>query len=145
MKRFNTKNNLTRQHKSLKKSINQTNHLVKRGLFGLRALEFKQVDIRQVNSIKKAILKEIKKLEKKSGTGKIKMWFYMLPKSAVTKLSPETRMGKGKGPIVSWCCYIRPGQLLFELSNLSKKKAIELLSTVKNSFSFKTQSLFKIY
>lgn len=144
MKRFNTKNNLTRQHKALKRNINQTSHLAKRGLFGLRALEFKQVDIKQIESIKKILQKEIKKLEKKSSSGKIKMWFYMLPKSAVTKLTPETRMGKGKGPIVSYCCYVKPGQLLFELSNLSKKKAVELVDIIKNSFSFKIQSLFKV-
>nr|YP_009040939.1 ribosomal protein L16 [Pyropia kanakaensis]AIB08159.1 ribosomal protein L16 [Pyropia kanakaensis]AIB08217.1 ribosomal protein L16 [Pyropia kanakaensis] len=145
MKRFNTKNNPTRQHKAIKKTINQTSHLVKRGQFGLRSLEYKQVDIKQINSIKMKILKEIKVLEKNTSLGKIKIWFYMRPKQAVTKLSPETRMGKGKGPIVSHCCYIRPGQLIFELSNLSKLKASELISSVQDSFSFKTQLLFKFY
>nr|QKZ95169.1 ribosomal protein L16 [Pyropia pulchra] len=146
MKRFNTKNNLTRQHKvKKKKNINQTSHIIKRGQFGLRSLEYKQVDIKQVNNIKIKMLKEIKAMEKKNNLGKIKVWFYMKPQHAVTKLSPETRMGKGKGPIISHCCYVRPGQLLFELSNLSKFRAYELVSFVENSFSFKTQSLFKFY
>nr|YP_009159742.1 ribosomal protein L16 [Pyropia nitida]AKQ53248.1 ribosomal protein L16 [Pyropia nitida] len=145
MKRFNPKNNPTRQHKVIKKNINQTSHLAKRGQFGLRSLEYKQIDIKQVNNIKMKILKEIKVAEKKTSLGKIKVWFYMQPTKAITKLSPETRMGKGKGPIVSHCCYIRPGQLIFELSNLSKLKAFELISSVQNSFSFKTQFLFKFY
>nr|AMN87294.1 ribosomal protein L16 [Pyropia endiviifolia] len=145
MKRFNTKNNPTRQHKAFKNTKNQTSHLVKQGQFGVRSLEYKQVDIKQVNNIKFKMLKEIKVLEKKTSLGKVKVWFHMRPKQAVTKLSPETRMGKGKGPIVSHCCYIRPGQVVFELSNLSKLKALELISSVQNSFSFKTQLLCKFY
>nr|YP_009040909.1 ribosomal protein L16 [Neopyropia fucicola]AIB08129.1 ribosomal protein L16 [Neopyropia fucicola] len=145
MKRFNTKNNPTRQHKNTKKHINQTSHLVKRGQLGLRSLAYKQVDITQINSIQKKIQKEIKVIEKKSNLGRIKLWFYMLPKNAVTKFSPETRMGKGKGAIVSHCCYIKPGQLLFELSNLPKLKSLELLSCVKSSLSFKTQSFFRFH
>lgn len=145
MKRFNTKNNPTRQYKVIKKNINQTRHLVKRGTLGLRSLEYKQVDIKQITNIKRLIQKEIKTFEKKSNLGNIKVWFYMSPKSNITKFSPETRMGKGKGPIVSQCCYIRPGQLLFELANLPKQKAPEFLSCVKNSLSFKTQSLSKFY
>lgn len=145
MKRFNTKNNLTRQHKILRKNINQTAHLIKRGEFGLRSLEYKQVDIKQIDSTKKIIQKAIKLLEKKTNSGKIKVWFYFFPNKAVTKLSPETRMGKGKGPIVSKCCYVRPGQLLFELANLSKPKALQLISCVTNSLSFKTQSLLKFH
>ena len=145
MKRFNTKNNPTRQHKKKNRYIKQTSHLVKRGQFGLRSLSYKQVDITQINNIKKIIQKEIKVIEKKSSLGKIKVWFYMLPKNAVTKFSPETRMGKGKGAIVSHCCYIRPGQLLFELSNLPKLKSLELLSCVKSSLSFKTQSFFRFH
>lgn len=127
------------------KNANQTSHLVKRGQFGLRSLEYKQVDIKQINSLKKTIQKEIKLIEKKAVAGKIKVWFYMSPNRAVTKLSPETRMGKGKGPIVSQCCYVKPGQVLFELSNLSKSKIPTLISCVTNSLAFKTQSLFKFY
>nr|YP_010925369.1 ribosomal protein L16 [Neoporphyra dentata]WKD83575.1 ribosomal protein L16 [Neoporphyra dentata] len=143
MKRFNTKNNFSRQYKTVKKGVNQTSHLLKRGEFGLRSLEYKQVDIKQINSIKKIIQKKIKLVEKRTNVGKIKFWFYMFPNQATTKLSPETRMGKGKGPIVSQCCHVKPGQLLFELSNLSKSKTSEVISCVTNSLSVKTQSLFK--
>lgn len=145
MKRFNTKNTFTRQHKIIKKNVNHTNHLIKRGEFGLRSLEYKQVDIKQIESIKKNLQREIKRIEKKTNLGKIKLWFYMFPTKAITKLSPETRMGKGKGPIVSKCCYVRPGQLLFELSNLSESKTFKLISCVTNSFSFRTQSLSRFY
>nr|AHB34961.1 50S ribosomal protein L16 [Neoporphyra perforata]AHB35410.1 50S ribosomal protein L16 [Neoporphyra perforata]AHB35437.1 50S ribosomal protein L16 [Neoporphyra perforata]AIB08098.1 ribosomal protein L16 [Neoporphyra perforata]AIB08187.1 ribosomal protein L16 [Neoporphyra perforata] len=143
MKRFNTKNNFTRQYQKIKQSKNQTSHLIKRGQFGLRSLDYKQVDIKQINSIKKLIQKEIKLLEKKTNVGKIKIWFYMFPNKAVTKFSPETRMGKGKGAIISQCCYVRPGQLLFEFSSLPKLKVAELISCIKNLLSFKTQSLSK--
>lgn len=69
----------------------------------------------------------------------------MLPKSPITKLSPETRMGKGKGPIVSYGCYIRPGQLLFELANLPRTKTTELTQRFDNAISFRSQPLFKFY
>lgn len=73
MKRFNTKNNFTRQYKTVKKNVNQTSHLVKRGEFGLRSLEYKKVDIKQIQNIKKLIQKEIKSVEKKTNVGKIKV------------------------------------------------------------------------
>lgn len=72
MKKFNTKNYPSRQHKVIKKNINQTSHLVKRGQLGLRSLEYKQVDIKQVNNIKRVLYKEVKLIEKKSSQGKIK-------------------------------------------------------------------------
>lgn len=145
MKRFNTKNNPTRQYKQTKNNVNQTTHILKRGHFGLRSLEQIKVDVSQINSLKKTLQKELKIVEKKTNQGKIKLWFYMLPNSAVTKLSPETRMGKGKGPIVSYCCYIKPGQLLFEIANLPEAKTLELVSKITSLISFKAQSLARFY
>nr|YP_010338867.1 ribosomal protein L16 [Bangia atropurpurea]UNJ18834.1 ribosomal protein L16 [Bangia atropurpurea] len=145
MRRFNTKINPTRQHKQIKKNINQTRHILKKGQFGLRSLEYIRVDSIQIDNLKRLIQKELKSLVKNTNLGKIKVWFYLLPNSPVTKLSPETRMGKGKGPIIGYCCYIRPGQLLFETANLPKIKTLELSSKIKNSLSFKVQSLFKFY
>nr|YP_006665891.1 ribosomal protein L16 [Porphyra umbilicalis]AFC17794.1 ribosomal protein L16 [Porphyra umbilicalis] len=141
MKRFNLKNNPTRQYKQIKKNVNQTNHILKRGYVGLRSLEQVQVDVSQINSLKQFLQKELKIIEKKTDQGKIKLWFYMLPNRAVTKLSPETRMGKGKGPIVSYCCYIEQGQLLFEIANLPEVKTLEVVSKVRNFISFKAQLL----
>ena len=94
MKRFNTKNNPTRQHKQTARHINQTNHILKRGAFGLRSLEYVQVGIGQANSLKKILQKELKIQEKKTNLGKIKLWFYMLPNRSVTKIESRNTHGK---------------------------------------------------
>lgn len=73
MKRFNTKNNPTRQHKPLKTSVNQTSHMLKKGQFGLRSLQHTRVNINQVANLKRLVQKEIKILEKRSNLGKIKV------------------------------------------------------------------------
>nr|YP_009048896.1 ribosomal protein L16 [Wildemania schizophylla]AID57265.1 ribosomal protein L16 [Wildemania schizophylla] len=143
MKKPINRNNLIKQHKPLKASINQTNHILKRGQFGLRSSQHARVNVNQINNFKKFIYKEIKLVEKKSTLGKIKIWFCMFPTRPLTKLSPETRMGKGKGPIVDHCCYLRPGKLLFELANFPRSKASEFTRRIRNVTSFKFQSLLK--
>lgn len=67
----------------------------------------------------------------------------MLPNKAVTRFSPETRMGKGKGAIIDYCFHVRPGQLLFEIANFPEEKAPELALYLRNFLSLKVQILVK--
>nr|YP_009132712.1 ribosomal protein L16 [Bangia fuscopurpurea]AKA66477.1 ribosomal protein L16 [Bangia fuscopurpurea] len=143
MKRFNTKTNPTRQHRQIRKSINQISHNLKRGQFGLRSLSYGRLNTSQVDNLRKILNKELKSIEKKSVLGKFKLWFYMLPNKAVTRFSPETRMGKGKGAIIDYCFHVRPGQLLFEIANFPEEKAPELALYLRNFLSLKVQILVK--
>ena len=56
-----------------------------------------------------------------------KVWIKIFPDKPVTKTPAETRMGKGKGDIKNWVCLIKPGKILFEISDVSEdiaKKAL---------------------
>ncbi|MEC8591365.1 MAG: ribosomal protein L16, partial [Planctomycetota bacterium] len=45
------------------------------------------------------------------------------PHRSVTSTPLETRMGKGKGEPEFWAATIRPGTVLYELSNVTEEQA----------------------
>lgn len=104
------------------------------GKYGIRVIEAGQISAKQIQSVKKVILKEMQH------NGKV--WLKIFPDIPRTAKPKETRMGKGKGKLSFWVLKVRPGQILFEIdgafSELYAKnilrKAICKLS-LKNIFS----------
>jgi ribosomal protein L16/L10AE len=58
--------------------------------------------------------------------------------STLTALSPESRMGKGKGSIYTKSCYVKPGQILFEFSGVSSNQIKLLHNFLKRKLPIKT-------
>jgi large subunit ribosomal protein L16 len=48
-------------------------------------------------------------------------------------------MGKGKGNVSYWACKVKQGQILFEISGIRLKKAIEALRLGGLKLPFKTK------
>ena len=46
----------------------------------------------------------------------------------LTSKSIASRMGKGKGDIKNWVCLIKPGKILFEISDISEDIAYKALA-----------------
>jgi ribosomal protein L16/L10AE len=57
--------------------------------------------------------------------------------STLTALSPESRMGKGKGTIYTKCCNIKSGQILFEFSGVSSSQIKLIFYFLKDKLPFK--------
>ena len=89
------------------------------GDWGLMATEPAWVTSQQIEAARVAMTRYIKR------GGKV--WIKIFPDKPVTKTPAETRMGKGKGDIKNWVCLIKPGKILFEISDVSEdiaKKAL---------------------
>jgi large subunit ribosomal protein L16 len=54
-------------------------------------------------------------------------------------------MGKGKGNISYWISIVKKGQIIFEISGISKKKAYLILSKSKTKLPIKTKIIKVIY
>nr|YP_009515534.1 ribosomal protein L16 [Montagnia macrospora]AVK39491.1 ribosomal protein L16 [Montagnia macrospora] len=84
--------------------------------------------------------KKLKKLEKKT---KIKVWVCFSPNLVLTKLNSEARMGKGKGLITEVAMFLKPGQIVVELDNLSTKQSRELCRYINQKFSGELKLVFR--
>ena len=96
-----------KQHRGRMKGISTRGAEVSFGEYGLKALELGMLNARQLESVRVAINRTIKK------GGRI--WFRVFPDYPFTKKPAETRMGKGKGEPAEWRARIYPGRVIVEL------------------------------
>ena len=68
-----------------------------------------------------------------------KVWIRIFPDKPVTKRAPETRMGKGKGPPVTWVVPVRPGKVMFELGGVTEALARESLRLAAAKLPIRTR------
>lgn len=113
----------------------QSRHILRFGRFGIKAISFGKLDKLQLLSIERSIIQKINFL-----TGKVKptkIWNLLFLNKCLTKLSSESRMGKGKGSIYTQMIFIRPGVILFEFEGLTNQKMIELFKFIKKKIPLK--------
>ncbi len=97
----------------------QRGNAVSFGDFGLQCLGRGWMTNRQIEACRVAINRQLKR--------KGKVWIRVFPHKSITGRPPETRMGKGKGPVEAWVAVIRPGTMLFEVAGVSETSAKEAL------------------
>jgi large subunit ribosomal protein L16 len=85
------------------------------GDYGLKALEPAWVTDRQIEAVRIAIMRHVKR--------GAKLWIRIFPHKPITKKPPETRMGKGKGAPEQWVAVVKPGKMMFELEGVSEDVA----------------------
>jgi len=114
----------------LQKNVNKYKKTVF-GFYGIVALEKGEVTPNQIESVRKVLVKEIKKF------GKI--WVRIYSNLIRTTKPAEVRMGKGKGSFDHWSCQIRAGQVLFEISNVKTGLGFYLLKKASKKLSIQTK------
>jgi large subunit ribosomal protein L16 len=83
---------------------------LKKGMYGLKALESGKLSQQEFDSFKKVIRKRVKK--------KGFMWFNLYPYLQYSLKSAQSRMGGGRGKIFGTYCNVYKGQILFEVYGL---------------------------
>ena len=78
------------------------------GTYGLQALEPGWITARQIEAARVALTRHIKR------GGKV--WIRVFPDKPITKKPAETRMGKGKGSPEMWVAVVKPGRVMFEIT-----------------------------
>lgn len=99
------------------------------GEYGLQALEPSWITSRQIEAVRIAITRCIKR------GGKI--WINIFPHKPVTKKPAETRMGGGKGAPDKWVAIVKPGRIMFELSGVSEELAKDAMRKASHKLPIK--------
>lgn len=89
------------------------------GTYGLQSTDCGRITARQIESARKAIIRQVKK------TGKL--WIRIFPDIPVTAKPAEVRMGKGKGYVEYWAARVKPGRILFEIEGVPTEIAEQAL------------------
>ena len=89
------------------------------GSFGLKSMESRWVDSRQIEAARRAMTKHVQR------GGKI--WIRIFPDKPITKRPPETTLGGGKGAPDHYVFPVRPGRILFEIDGVPADMAREAL------------------
>lgn len=101
------------------------------GDYGLQSLGRGWMTNRQIEACRVQINRYLKR--------KGKVWIRIFPHRSTTARPPETRMGKGKGPVDTWVAVIRPGVMLFEIAGVPESSAREALRLASNKLGFRTR------
>ena len=89
------------------------------GSFGIKTLEAKWIDSRQIEAARVAVNRYMQR------EGQV--WIRIFPDKPITARPAGVRMGKGKGNVEGWVSVVRPGRILFEVSGVSEETAAEAL------------------
>jgi large subunit ribosomal protein L16 len=101
------------------------------GEFGIQALEPGWITSRQIEAIRRAVVRHMRR--------RGKYWIRIFPDKPVTSKPAETRMGKGKGAVDHWVAVVKPGRIMFEIAGVPEDMAREALSLATYKLPIKTQ------
>lgn len=111
------------------------NNKLHNGDYGIQALEPVWLTSRQIEAVRRTI----SRYTKRAG----KTWIKVFPDKSVTARAEESRMGSGKGAVDYWVVVIKPGNVLFELSGVTKEVALHALKIACYKLPIKTRILQK--
>lgn len=101
------------------------------GEYGLQALEAGWITSRQIEAIRRSIVRQMRR--------RGKYWVRIFPDKPVTAKPAETRMGKGKGSVDHWVAVVKPGRIIFEISGVPDDIALEALRSAGYKLPIRTQ------
>ena len=101
------------------------------GEYGLQALEAGWVTSRQIEAIRRSIVRQMRR--------RGKYWIRIFPDKPVTAKPAETRMGKGKGSVDHWVAVVKPGRVIFEVAGVPDDIALEALRSAGYKLPIRTQ------
>ena len=108
-----------RQQKGRMKGNAQRGHQLAFGSFGIKALEEKWIEGRQIEAARVAVTRYMQR------QGQI--WNRRFPDKPMTKKLSERRIGKGKGNPEGFVAPVTPGRILFEADGVPYEIAKEAL------------------
>lgn len=132
------KTNYRKMHRGRLKGKALRNNKFLYGNYALQATEPTWLSSRQIEAIRRTILRYTKK------TGKL--WIRIFPDKSVTARAKESRMGSGKGAVTDWVAVIHPGTILFELGEgISSAVAINAFKNASYKLPIKAKILINNY
>lgn len=109
--------------------------LIRFGQYAFKSLEIGQLTQKQIETSSKIIFKRIKK------AGRV--WIRIFPDQPVSSKSTGIRMGKGKGSVDTYVAAVKPGQIIFEISNIPESKLKSIFLNVSKKLPIKTKIIVR--
>lgn len=109
--------------------------LISFGQYAFKSLEAGWITPKQIETSRKLISKRIKKIGQ--------LWIRIFPDKPVSSKSTGIRMGKGKGSVDTYIAVVKPGQIIFEISNIPYSKAKQIFSSISKKLPIKTKMIFR--
>jgi len=106
------------------------------GSYGLKAETPARVTSNQIESARKALVRELTKVGK--------VWIRIFPDRPITAKPAEVGMGKGKGDLKGYCFEVRPGRMLFEVDGVSEEISKEALRKAGTKLPCKTRIVSRV-
>ncbi|MGB1251978.1 MAG: 50S ribosomal protein L16 [Candidatus Promineifilaceae bacterium] len=101
------------------------------GEYGIQALEPAWITARQIESIRVASVRQMKR--------RGQYWIRIFPDKPVSAKPAETRMGKGKGATDRYVAVVKPGRIMFEIAGVPEDVALQALKRAQYKLPIKTQ------
>lgn len=120
--------------------LSQSKSFNRLGKFNIKVTSFGRLTKNQFDSIKRLTEAFIRKTMNKK---KIKLWSFLFFNLTLTKLNSESRMGKGKGSVYSTAIFLKPGDIIFEINEVTTQQITEVYKflTKKLSFTIKVSKI----
>ncbi len=129
---------MRKTHKLISKNLAYSRHLLKFGSCGLKILSNLQLTQQQISSIDRFLSKRVKNFSKK-----VKVWTFLQPNKTLTKLSLESRMGKGKGAIYTQVLFMKKGSIIYEFNNIKNTQLQEIFNKIKKQIGSELKLIYK--
>jgi len=101
------------------------------GSFGIKTLEPKWIDSRQIEAARIAVNRYMNR------QGQV--WIRIFPDKPITRKPADVRMGKGKAGVEEWVMNIKPGRIIFEMAGVDEELAREALTLALHKLPFKSK------
>jgi large subunit ribosomal protein L16 len=121
--------------KILRETYENKSNSLKFGILGIQAIEKGFLTVRQIEAVRRTITGRLRK--------KRKIWIRAFPDYPRTAKPKEVRMGRGKGNVDRWVCYIKPGKILFEAYSKDVDKVKDALTFALRKLPFFAQVITK--
>ena len=117
--------------KSLRNTYENKSNRLKFGQIGIQVLEKGFLTVRQIEAVRRTITGRLKR--------KAKIWIRAYPDYPKTAKPQEVRMGRGKGNVASWVCFVKPGKIIFEAFSKEPERLKEALDFALRKLPFFAQ------
>jgi len=101
------------------------------GTYGLTVLESSRISAAQLEAVRRVLSRKMKRM------GNI--FFRVTADRGVSGKPAEVRMGKGKGSVDYYACYVPAGRILLEIDGISNDIAMEALRSCSFKLPCKTR------
>jgi len=118
-----------------RKGLSKGARTIEFGEYGLRAEEPAWITARQIESMRVALSRHLKKVGK--------LFLRLFPDKPITKKPAETRMGKGKGGVEEWVAVVKRGRIVCEIAGVDEKDARAILKGAGYKLPIKTKFVRK--